>query len=78
MTRLLTLAAAWLLLGLVVCGVTYNDRQVHARSRLENQRLREAPTTQEVQLCCLAYGGSSFSGPMRDALGMFVSLRAQP
>lgn len=45
----------------------------------ETAPLREAltkePTTQEVQCACLAYGGQSFSGPMKEALECFLSTR---
>ena len=32
------------------------------------------PDSHTVQSCCLAYGGGSFSGPMRDALECHLSI----
>ena len=39
--------------------------------------LSAEPTDQEVQCCCLAYGESSFNGPMRAALKTHLQLLRQ-
>ncbi len=48
-------------------------------ARAEVGRLRGAltkpPTSQEIQVACLAYGGNSFAGPVREALTAFLEMR---
>lgn len=56
------------------------DRE-YARGEIEALRewvgvLTKEPTTQEIQCACLAYGGRSFSGPMKEALECFLRARA--